>query len=34
MYKPQDRQTKPMFGELMSFGGQLDKNNRWLRMAN
>ena len=33
MYKPQDRQTKPLFSELMPFGGQLDESNRWLRIG-
>ena len=33
MYKPKDRQTKHLFPELLPFGGQLDENNRWLRIA-
>ncbi|MBU4306227.1 MAG: transposase, partial [Acidobacteria bacterium] len=33
MYKPKDRQTKPLFSELLPFGGQLDETNRWLRIA-
>jgi transposase, IS5 family len=33
MYKSQDRQTPPLFEELFSFGGQLDSQNRWLKIA-
>ena len=25
MYKPKDRQTKPLFSELLPFGGQMDE---------
>lgn len=31
MYRSQDRQTLPLFSELMPFGGKLDENNRWLK---
>ena len=33
MYKYQDRNTKPLFQELFPFGGKLDKENRWLKVA-
>ena len=33
MYKSKDRQTRPLFAELLPFGGQLDETNRWLRIA-
>ncbi|MCX6556612.1 MAG: hypothetical protein NTW95_04145 [Candidatus Aminicenantes bacterium] len=33
MYKPKNRQTKPLFSELLPFGGQLDEINRRLRIA-
>lgn len=33
MYKNKDRETKALFKELLPFGGQLDENNRWLRIA-
>jgi transposase, IS5 family len=33
MYKSQDRQTQPLFEELFPFGGRLDEENRWLKMA-
>jgi hypothetical protein len=33
MYKYQDRHTKPLFGELFPFGGKLDKENRWIKIA-
>ena len=33
MYKGKDRKTLPLFKELFPFGGKLDENNRWLRIA-
>jgi len=33
MYKAQDRKTQYLFEELFPFGGQLDENNRWLKIA-
>jgi len=33
MYKSQDRQTPHLFEELFSFGGKLDLENRWLKIA-
>ncbi|MCH8012677.1 MAG: IS5 family transposase [Candidatus Marinimicrobia bacterium] len=33
MYKDKDRKTIPLFEELFPFGGSLDENNRWLRIA-
>lgn len=33
MYKRKDRKTMPLFPELFPFGGKLDENNRWLRIA-
>ncbi len=33
MYKGKDRKTIPLFKELFPFGGKLDENNRWLRIA-
>jgi len=33
MYKSKDRKTIPLFPELFPFGGKLDENNRWLRIA-
>ena len=33
MYKGKDRKTIPLFEELFPFGGKLDENNRWLRVA-
>ena len=33
MYKPKDRKTLPLFPELFPFGGQLNENNRWLRIS-
>ena len=33
MYRPRDRKTVPLFAELFPFGGRLDPNNRWLRIA-
>ncbi len=33
MYKRQDRQTPYLFEELFSFGGKLDENNRWIKIA-
>jgi hypothetical protein len=33
MYKSQDRKTLPLFPELFPFGGKLNENNRWLRVA-
>ena len=33
MYRRKDRKTIPLFPELFPFGGELDENNRWLRIA-
>jgi IS5 family transposase len=33
MYRRRDRKTMPLFPELFPFGGKLDENNRWLRIA-
>jgi len=33
MYKPKDRKTLVLFPEFFPFGGKLDDNNRWLRIA-
>lgn len=33
MYKGKDKRTLPLFKELFPFGGKLDENNRWLRIA-
>ena len=33
MYKAKDRKTLYLFEELFPFGGKLDENNRWLRIA-
>lgn len=33
MYRRKDRKTLPLFPELFPFGGKLDENNRWLRIA-
>jgi len=33
VYKGKDRKTLPIFKELFPFGGKLDENNRWLRIA-
>jgi len=33
MYKSQDRQTMHLFEELFPFGGKLDAENRWLKIA-
>lgn len=33
MYKGKDRKTIPLFNKLFPFGGKLDENNRWLRVA-
>ena len=33
MYKAKDRQTNPLFEDLFPFGGKLDENNRWLKIA-
>jgi len=32
MYRGKDRKTLPLFPELFPFGGQLDPDNRWLRI--
>ena len=32
MYRGKDRQTLPLFPELFPFGGQLDAENRWLKI--
>ena len=33
MYIAKDRQTEPLFKELFPFGGKLDGDNRWLKIA-
>ena len=33
MYRRKDRKTRPLFPELFPFGGKLNENNRWLRIA-
>jgi hypothetical protein len=33
MYRPRDRKTAALFAELFPFGGKLDPDNRWLRIA-
>ena len=33
MYRGKDRQTPPLFSELFPFGGKLDSENRWLKIA-
>lgn len=33
MYRAKDRQTTPLFAELFPFGGRIDDNNRWLKIA-
>ena len=33
MYKPQDRETPHLFEELFPYGGKLDAENRWLKIA-
>jgi len=33
MYKEKDRQTPYLFEELFPFGGKLDENNRWIKIA-
>lgn len=33
MYRLKDRKTLPLFPELFPFGGKLNENNRWLRIA-
>lgn len=33
VYKGKDRKTLPLFDELFPFGGKLDENNRWLKVA-
>ncbi|MCK4852276.1 MAG: IS5 family transposase [Candidatus Omnitrophica bacterium] len=33
MYRSKDRRTQSLFPELFPFGGKLDENNRWLRIA-
>lgn len=33
MYRGKDRNTKYLFEELFPFGGKLNENNRWLRIA-
>lgn len=33
MYKPKDRETQILFPELFPFGGSLDEQNRWRRIA-
>ncbi len=33
MYRGKDRNTLPLFSELFPFGGQLDPDNRWLKIT-
>jgi len=33
MYRSKDRKTLPLFSELFPFGGQLNPDNRWLKIA-
>jgi len=33
VYRPKDRNTRPLFPELFPYGGKLDERNRWLRIA-
>jgi len=33
MYRGKDRQALPLFSELFPFGGKLDSENRWLKIA-
>jgi len=33
MYRLRDRKIPPLFAELFPFGGRLDPDNRWLRIA-
>jgi len=33
MYRGKDRQVLPLFSELFPFGGKLDSENRWLKIA-
>lgn len=33
MYKAKVHPTKPLFDELFPFGGKLDEQNRWLKIA-
>jgi len=33
VYRPKDRNTRPLFPELFPFGGKLDDRNRWLRIV-
>lgn len=33
MYRAKDRATKPLFAELFPFGGKIDEQNRWLKIA-
>jgi IS5 family transposase len=33
MYRSRDRRTRPLFSELFPFGGSLNEDNRWLRIA-
>jgi len=33
MYVKKDRLTKPLFEDLFPFGGKLDENNKWLKLA-
>jgi len=34
MYSGKDGRVVPLFEELFPFGGQLEADNRWLRIAN
>lgn len=33
MYRSKDRTTAPLFAELFPFGGKIDEENRWLKVA-
>lgn len=33
MYRGKDRKTIPLFSELFPFGGKLDIENRWIKIA-
>jgi len=33
LYRAKDHLTTPLFAELFPFGGKIDNNNRWLKIA-
>ena len=33
MYKSEDRKTQMLFKELFPFGGQLDRENEWIKLS-